>query len=145
MPISKGEAKQQISLFIRKEWRNEYAASESGSLYKTFWPDATTGPSDSNISRKYSNILFRIYTGHCRLNKHLHRIGCHENGLCEQCRTDETLQHYLFECPKYHHARQQVTETADRHNVNLNLLDMVRNLYTRVSLVEFVLTTGKDI
>ena len=35
LPLSSGEAKRQIYLFVQKEWENEYAASVNGSLYKT--------------------------------------------------------------------------------------------------------------
>ena len=112
LPLSWGEANQRISLFIQKEWQNEYAAPENESLYKTFSLEATTEKTDRNIPRKYSNFLFRINTWQCKLNEHLHRIECHPNGLYERCGTEETLQHYLFECPKYYHVRQQMTETA---------------------------------
>ena len=145
LPLSRGEAKRQIYLFVQKEWQNEYAASVNGSLYRNLWPEVTTGPTDGNVSRKFSNILFRISTGHCKLNQHLHRIGCHQDGLCERCKTEETIQHFLFQCPRYNRVRRRMTETANRHHVNLNLLSMLRNPCTRVALADFVLITGREI
>ena len=122
------------------------SASHANSSYsKEIWPKRKR---ELRHSKKYSQSCSYVFTSSLCIPFIIIIIayyGCHQNGLCEQCRTDEALEHYLFECPKYHLARQLVIETAGRHNVNLNLLHMVRNLYTRVSLVEFVLTTGKEI
>ena len=56
----------------------------------------------------------------------------------------QTLNPFI-EFLKYQHARQQVTETASRQNVNLNFFDLFQSLFTRISMIEFVLMTERVI
>jgi len=55
-----------------------------------------------------SPIIFRLCTGHCKLNHHLSRIGLHRDGLCGQCEIPETVEHMIEVCPKYLTARKRL-------------------------------------
>jgi len=57
--------------------------------------------------------LFRLRTGHCRLNSHLHRLGLHPTSNCEQCQDPETVAHFLFVCTTYQSERTKRTMEAD--------------------------------
>ena len=39
----------------------------------------------------------RMRLGKCSLNKYLHDIKRHPDGLCEKCPVPETIQHLLLE------------------------------------------------
>ena len=54
-------------------------------------------------------ILYRLRTGHNRLNMHLHKIGLHNPGLCDFCKEPETVKQYLFDCLKYQHYQENLT------------------------------------
>ena len=48
------------------------------------------------------NLITQIYTGHSRLQYHLHNMGITQDPTCEQCLEDEeTVEHYLCECPAF--------------------------------------------
>jgi hypothetical protein len=49
-------------------------------------------------NRKKENVITRLRLGKCSLNKYLHDIKRHPDGLCETCRVPETIQHLLLEC-----------------------------------------------
>ena len=144
MRLSRNEVEFLISSHCQDLWETYYANSGEESHYKTIWPDPCK-PKEGNLSRKYSRILFRLETGHCRLNYHLHRIGCHPNGLCSECRIEETVEHFVLYCTKYTHYRQQLKETANQHCVSLAIPDLLRSPFTRNRIIEFVLATDRDI
>lgn len=52
------------------------------------------------LNRPNLRTLIGLYTGHCRLNHHLHRIGLAENAECRLClEDDETAEHVFCACP----------------------------------------------
>jgi hypothetical protein len=60
------------------------------------------------LPRNQSTLLIWLRTGHAPLNYHLHRIRAVESPECEACRTEteETVRHYLLECPAHERARR---------------------------------------
>ena len=54
-----------------------------------------------SISTSLSPTLFRLRTGHYKLNNHLHKIGLHSSGLCSSCFVPEDVEHVLLYCPRY--------------------------------------------
>jgi hypothetical protein len=59
------------------------------------------------LPRSQSTLLIWLRTGHAPLNYHLHRIHAVESPGCVACDadTEETVKHYLLDCPAYEHAR----------------------------------------
>ena len=37
--------------------------------------------------------IYRLRTGHNRLNVHLHKIGLHNSGLCDFCEEPKSVKH----------------------------------------------------
>ena len=59
--------------------------------------------------RKRMNLITQIYTGHATLKRHLNLMAIEEDGRCNQCNeenTEETVQHYLAECPAFSRSRR---------------------------------------
>ena len=53
--------------------------------------------------------LVGIWTGHCRLNKHLHILGIVSDPTCRGClEEDETAEHVLCYCPALSSIRDKV-------------------------------------
>lgn len=51
------------------------------------------------FSKKQIRIVTGLLTGHCHLNKHLHRIGIINDPICRLCREEEeSSQHILCQC-----------------------------------------------
>ena len=63
------------------------------------------------LPRHQQTTIFRLRTGHCRLNSHLKRIGVKTSAQYSCGDADQTLEHYLQSCPLYHQERQQMWPT----------------------------------
>jgi len=88
-----------------QEWDIQYQTDARGNAYKAIFPALLR----SSLSiRSLSPIIFRLCTGHCKLNHHLSRIGLHPDGLCGQCEILETVEHMIEVCPKYLTARKRL-------------------------------------
>ena len=44
---------------------------------------------------------YRLRLGHVGLNDYLHRFNMNDSNLCQQCKTPETIDHFLLNCQKY--------------------------------------------
>jgi len=83
---------QHLSDICLKLWNDYYRQCLPGTAYKSLFPTvhgAASWESDSSP-------LFRLRTGYCRLNSHLHRLGLNPTGNCEQCQVPETVAHFLL-------------------------------------------------
>jgi hypothetical protein len=60
------------------------------------------------MPRSQSTLMIWLRTGHAPLNHHLHRIHAVESPGCAACDagTEETVKHYLLDCPAYERARR---------------------------------------
>ena len=143
--LTNSEMKTVIHCICMKLWNEEYQASDTGDHYKRLFRTVTDTQNYTHLSRRYSTILFRLQSGHCRLNSHLHRIGQHENGLCEACMVDESVQHFILLCPKYSGHRERLKDTATEHGLRMELPEILSNLHTIVLAIEFTVATGRDI
>ena len=64
------------------------------------------------LTRHQQTIIFRLRTGHCRLNGHLKRIGVKTSAQCPCGEADQTPEHYLQSCSLHQQARQQIWPTC---------------------------------
>ena len=72
-------------------------------------------------------ILYRLKTGHNRLNMHLHKISLHNSGLCDFCEEPETVKHYLLDCLKYQHLQEKLIDFAMKNNIKLTIESLLKN------------------
>ena len=124
-------------------WNDEYQSSETGSHYKRFFQTVYRPPVYDAMSKRYTTILFRLHTGHCRLNAHLYKLGSHEAGLCDNCGTEETVEHFVLICPKYSHYRNELRQMVSHRRVAMDLSEILKNPDTVTFVIEFVLSTGR--
>ena len=64
------------------------------------------------LARHQQTIIFRLRTGHCRLNSHLKRIGVKTSAQCPCGEADQTPEHCLQSCSLHQQARQQIWPTC---------------------------------
>lgn len=58
----------------------------------------------NGLPKHSSLLMIQFRTCHVPLNLHLHRIGKAEHPNCPICPgIDETISHFLFNCPQYRH------------------------------------------
>ena len=60
------------------------------------------------LSKKHARLVVGVLTGHCTLNKHLHRMGLATSTSCDKCGKEETAFHFVCECFFYARLRHQV-------------------------------------
>jgi len=51
--------------------------------------------------RNWAAKIVQLRTGHCRLNRYLHRFGLKNSPYCQCGYGKETVEHYLLECRNY--------------------------------------------
>ncbi|BFY97175.1 hypothetical protein BsWGS_00215 [Bradybaena similaris] len=59
------------------------------------------------LDRRGQSIVFRLRTGHNRLNKHMHRIHVSPTPLCPCGMGEQTAKHVLQECPEHSELRRK--------------------------------------
>ncbi|GAB0100452.1 hypothetical protein DMENIID0001_164920 [Sergentomyia squamirostris] len=86
-------------------------------------------------SRRRSQLLAGVLTGHC-LKKHLNRIGVSHETLCRGCEeTEETVEHYVCDCPSLCGIRRTALGEPVLSPRELSRIDTA-------SLMEFIRITG---
>ena len=82
----------------------------------------------NNRTRYHTGIC--IITGHIGLNKHLHRINRSDTSNCPNCTdTEETVAHYIGQCPAYSRIRgdtlgtyyDSINNIMDNNNIDLRI------------------------
>jgi hypothetical protein len=64
--------------------------------------------------RALTSLIFQLRTGHIPLNKYLYRIQKAESPTCPACEApEESVHHYIKECPKYRYERRKLEAKAD--------------------------------
>jgi hypothetical protein len=81
------------------------------------------GPTLYNkLSRNTSGKVIQLRTGHCGLKSYLHRFGLAESPICD-CETgQETVEHFLLECPIYREQRSTLRAGAGTGNMRVDVL-----------------------
>ncbi|KAF4617372.1 hypothetical protein D9613_005686 [Agrocybe pediades] len=99
------------------------------------------------LNRAKASVLMQIRTGHLPLNTYLHRFGQHYTSRCNACyqttrrHKEETLKHYLFECPEYRWERADMDKKMGRNSRNLKAL-LGCNKSVK-ALMEYIEKTGR--
>jgi hypothetical protein len=60
------------------------------------------------LKRRESGILVQVRTGMARVNRYLHRIGAAETDTCDCGQEEETVDHFLFRCPRWDEQREHM-------------------------------------
>jgi ribonuclease HI len=87
-------------------WQKAPGQHHAKELLKGYSPKFTSDL--LKLSRNQVRVITRALTGHCRLNKHLTRMGLSESPSCRFCSVeDETPIHILCKCDALHHRRSR--------------------------------------
>jgi hypothetical protein len=88
----------------------------TGKSYHALFP-CGKNKSEKLVPRKKDVIITRLRLYNCRLNKYLRKIGCHPTGLCDFCRREETVEHFLLECDGHKELSSQLKSLASSRNL----------------------------
>ena len=115
---------------LRNITRNEtIACKATKSIYSSLW------------SRKDIAWIARLRTGHCSLNKYLHRIGIMDSATCDCEGEQETVDHYLLSCALYERERDVLRRQVGVMEMRTDKL--LGNPSNIKHTIEYVRNTGR--
>ena len=92
------------------------------------------------LDRRQQVAIFRLRTGHCRLNRHMNRMNLSPSPLCPCGLEDQTPQHILQTCPMYQELRQRVWPSVTSLQAKLyGSLEELEKTTQFISLTELAL------
>ncbi|KLO04410.1 hypothetical protein SCHPADRAFT_792782, partial [Schizopora paradoxa] len=95
----------------------------------------------AGLTRRQHSMIVHLRTGHIGLNSHLKRIGRLESGDCPHCAgREETVTHFLMECPKYAAARRVMQRNS---RTSKSLVELLTNPESFKKVAHFVDATGR--
>lgn len=124
LPISVSSLVQQAKAEAHEEWYRTWQKSPRKRIYDKSdnqFPARRYLKHVKKLSKKKSSILIQLRTQKIPLNEHLYKIKKAETDRCKQCQLNrrETVQHFLFDCPKYRVQRQKMDKAHKRNKRNL--------------------------
>ena len=106
--VSQATAKQIIKSNSKTEWKTSWTQSEKGRAMFKYIPKPNRKDPINLLKRKDKVIIFRLRTTHIQLNTHLSRITKDHPPACTLCGyREETVNHFLFDCPTLQNARNE--------------------------------------
>ena len=121
-PISLSEAKSAIKSLQQTKWLTEHPNYKKNDAYH-------------NLTRPEQVIVFRLGTGHNRLNYHLYKkfnVGSSEQCPCNTDRM--TAEHILQSCPIHQRLREEMW--PDAADVQTKLYGSLRDLQTTAAFIQ---------
>src|SRR4030095_11114523 len=137
------QIKKLSKLQAKKRWESNKSFSKHLRLVLTN-DKANRGPKLYNAlpNRISAATIVQLRTGHCGLNKCLHRFGIRNSPNCE-CGygRKETVEHYIFECPKCKDERKVLRRKGGHRKMRMRWLLADENLIKHT--LDFVKSTGR--
>jgi hypothetical protein len=87
-----------VNSYICQQWQSEWTNATTGRFYHQIEPNVKVASRLKFANRSMETMAHRLRFGKCCLNLILHKISCHDNGLCDDCRVPESIQHHVLEC-----------------------------------------------
>ena len=109
--LLKTAAKRQARELSLKPPRDAFATSTTGKFIKQLdraLPGPHTKQLYNGISSEQASILIQLRTSNCKLNSYLVKIGASETSGCLCGAENETVQHFLFSCPRWKIERRDI-------------------------------------
>jgi ribonuclease HI len=115
-----------IKAMMKSNWETEWKTGRENArrLRKmSQYPGTTTGLKLYGVlQRKHVVLISRLRTGHCQLNKYLHRFNIIETPECECGAAKETVDHFLLRCELYDEERDELRRRVGSHGMNTSAL-----------------------
>jgi len=121
-------------------WNSQYTASNKATHYKLLFPHVAR-----TLQYPLPPKIFRLCTGHCQLNGHLHKLGLHLDGRCDTCGTSETVEHYLIHCSKFNRQRTAFTSNIRVLQINFDWITILRTPTAQRYILYYLKQTGKPV
>ena len=145
VPLNRSEINKEIQLKYQTMWETQYNTINKGQFFKSIEPNVKNIQIINMQNKHMEIIIYRLKTGHNRLNMHLHKLGLHNSGLCDFCEEPETVKHYLLDCLKYQHLQENLIDFAMKNNIKLTIESLLKNRNIFPIIYDYVLKTQREI
>ncbi|KIK37435.1 hypothetical protein CY34DRAFT_92730 [Suillus luteus UH-Slu-Lm8-n1] len=96
----------------------------------------------ATLPKCQSSLYIQLHTRHTPLNHYLHHIGKNKLPHCPFCPdTDETVHHYLLDCPQYSHEHHILRNTLCRKASSISYL--LTSEEVTQPLMRFISSSGR--
>ena len=104
---------------------------------------AKTGPKLYNEieNRNGAAKMAQLRTGHCGLNRYLHRFGIKNSPYCQCGYGKETVQHFLLECRRFKNERKKLRQEVGTGRMKIAWLLGNKNMASHI--MEYADSTGR--
>ena len=151
MPLSASATKQEYANKLKTKWVALWNASPRMPRVAQFgeaFPFNSLRKKLYTLTRRHSSTILQIRSNHFPLNKYLHKINKTDTDICTHCEAlgdgvpaQETINHFIFECPAHSIYRNElIAKTGRRH---FNLPDIMSSTDYIKALVTYVHRTGR--
>lgn len=131
------DLKSKLKAEIFRSWETEWQTIENNKL-RVFKTDVSAWESSCRRSRKESVVLCRLRIGHCNYT-HKHLFVREDPPNCEICKTQITVNHFLFECSRFRNERAQfrIDDSVlldEKYLLHKNLFEYLKaiDVYTKI-------------
>ena len=145
-PPLKSSRIQQIKAMAKSQWNRQWIENTKTSKHLrriTSKQGIQLGSKlyNSISGRKTCAQVAQLRTGHCGLNKYLHRFGKRYSPYCSCGYAKETVEHFILECPNYKVQRKELRKMVGIWKMRIDKLlgDIELLKYT----MEYVRTTKR--
>ena len=84
------------------KWENTF--NNNDNIFNKMWTLACETTKEIKLIVLQWKILHKIYP----TNKYLNRIGIEDSSNCQYCETEDTMEHFFYDCPKIKHLWTEV-------------------------------------
>lgn len=96
----------------------------------------------NGLPKRTSSFYIQMRTRHIPLNLHLNRMKKSDTPSCPICpETDETIHHYLFDCPQYRRERHLLSIALGRNAISLSYI--LTSEKATPHFIRFINSTGR--
>jgi len=121
------ETKNIINNRVNNQWQEYWNNSATGQHYKQIQPHVDNTIKFTNKSRRKETTITRLRLGKCFLNKYMHRIKLHPDGLCATCGIQESIEHFLLKCQGTKELTDTLKDICKTKNIELNIKEILTN------------------
>ena len=126
------------------DWKSHWSESprfQRAAKINSRLPDTSFLQLTKEVSKLQASVLFQLRSEHIPLHKYLFTISKTDSPVCALSQHgDETVHHFLFDCPAHHHTRFNLGHALGCHSKSLHYL--LGNKEALKPLIQFVNDTG---
>ncbi|XP_063416806.1 uncharacterized protein LOC134699047 [Mytilus trossulus] len=144
VPLFKDDFKTLCKNLMKKMWQEEWDKEKDRALYQIS-PKINFDIKIPKMSRYKERLIFKLRTGYIPLNKHLYKIGISDTKLCEECRVEETVEHFLLHCKLYNTERSILFDSLRKLQIQNFQLKNILTGYNFLPIDTYVKSTNRMI